>query len=519
VGVRAGDRYTGPSVLVGSSERVTHLDNNTAVSEQGHQAAGVTPGQILLGKYRIERVLGMGGMGVVVAATHVTLEERVAIKFLLPQALSNGEAVARFLREARAAVRIKSEHVARVTDVGQLENGAPYMIMEYLDGSDLGTLAQHRGALPIEEAVEYVLQACEAIAEAHALGIVHRDLKPANLFVVTRADGTPSVKVLDFGISKVTGMSSSGADLGMTKTTTIMGSPLYMSPEQMASSRDVDARTDIWALGAILYELLAGTVPFRADTITQLCVMILQQPAPSLRNVRPDAPEGLQQVITRCLDKDRTRRYTTVADFAHALAPFAPKRARLSIERVSRVIEGAGLGGSQPNLDDAMPPSSRVGTTGAAWGATGEKRGSGKVIGLVLALLLLGGAATAAVLVLKPHGPAPAPTVTTEPGATGAPNATVTPTATEAPKIEPVTPPAGTATATAPTASASAPASPTTTAVPVPAVAKGVFKGKGGKPQATAQPPAPPPPQPAPPPPAPPKPPPAKKVNLYDDRK
>ena len=493
-----------------------------AVSEHGHQAAGVEPGQILLGKYRIERVLGMGGMGVVVAATHVTLEERVAIKFLLPQALTNGEAVARFLREARAAVRIKSEHVARVTDVGQLENGAPYMIMEYLDGADLGTIAQRRGALPIEDGVEYVLQACEAIAEAHALGIIHRDLKPANLFLVTRADGTPSVKVLDFGISKVTGMGASGADLSMTKTTTVMGSPLYMSPEQMASSRDVDARTDIWALGAILYELLAGTVPFQADTITQLCVMILQQPAPSLRNVRPDAPEGLQLVITRCLDKDRTKRFGNVAEFAHALAPYAPRRARLSIERVSRVIEGAGLGGSQPNLDDSMPPSSRIGTTGAAWGASGvDKRGNGKVIGLVLGLLLLGGAAAAAVLTLRGHGDAQPPpqgppesAKPTAPAATTPPEPPAAPTVTPTPTAQAI--PAGPATSA--TAATTAPAS--TNAQPVSKGKTAVQTGKAGKGAgksgATAQTAAVAP-TPAPTPVTPPKP--AKKVNLYDDRK
>ncbi|HWO09489.1 MAG TPA: serine/threonine-protein kinase [Polyangiaceae bacterium] len=370
--------------------------------EHGHLAAGVHPGQILLGKYRIERVLGMGGMGVVVAATHVTLEERVAIKFLLPQALSNAEAVARFLREARAAVRIKSEHVARVTDVGQLETGAPYMIMEYLDGCDLGSLAVQRGALPIEDAVEYVLQACEALAEAHALGIIHRDLKPANLFVVRRADGTPSVKVLDFGISKLTGLSASGSDLGMTKTSTIMGSPLYMSPEQMASARDVDARTDVWALGAILYELLTGKVPFQADTITQLCAMILQQPPPALRNSRPDAPEALQAIIARCLEKDRNLRYANVAEFANALAPFAPRRARLSIERVSRVIATAGLGVSRPSLEEAIPSSGLGNQTNGAWGTSRVGgRGTGRAIGIALGLVALGGLAAAGTYVAR----------------------------------------------------------------------------------------------------------------------
>jgi serine/threonine-protein kinase len=491
-------------------------------SEHGHQAAGVEPGQILLGKYRIEKVLGMGGMGVVVAATHVTLEERVAIKFLLPQALTNGEAVARFLREARAAVRIKSEHVARVTDVGQLETGAPYMIMEYLDGADLGTVSQRRGAFAFDDAVECLLQACEAIAEAHALGIVHRDLKPANLFLVTRADGTPSVKVLDFGISKVTGMAASGSDLSMTKTTTVMGSPLYMSPEQMASSRDVDARTDIWALGAILYELLTGTVPFQADTITQLCVMILQQAPPSLRALRPDAPEGLERVILRCLEKDRTRRFATVAELAHALAPYAPRRARLSIERVSRVIESAGLGGSQPNLDESMPPSSRVEPgTGAPWAASGVTRKSnGLVIGLVVGLLVLAGGAGAAVALFRHDGdaktattPVPAEPPKTEgtPAAapSGAERAPEAPVATTEPAVLPL--PAETG------AAASASAAPTPVA-PVTAKAGGklALVGKAGK-AAPAKGPAVAPAAPAPAPAAPPK---AKKsANLYDDRK
>src|ERR1041384_776135 len=167
-------------------------------------------GDVLAGKFRIERVLGVGGMGMVVSAMHVHLEERVAIKFLLPEALGNAEAVARFGREARAAVKIKSEHVARVIDVGALENGAPYMVMELLRGHDLSQLLRDRGALPIATAVQYLLQACEALAEAHAIGIVHRDLKPANLFVTARADGTPCVKVLDFGISKVTNPTGSG---------------------------------------------------------------------------------------------------------------------------------------------------------------------------------------------------------------------------------------------------------------------------------------------------------------------
>src|SRR5580692_5366081 len=161
-------------------------------------SAGVREGDVLAGKYRVERVLGMGGMGVVVAAMHTELDRRVALKFLLPSALANAVAVGRFAQEARAVVRLKSEHVARVIDVGRLETGAPYIVMEYLEGTDLGVTIEQRGKLPVPEAVDYVLQACEAVAEAHALGIIHRDLKPRNLFVTLGVDGQPFVKVLDF---------------------------------------------------------------------------------------------------------------------------------------------------------------------------------------------------------------------------------------------------------------------------------------------------------------------------------
>jgi serine/threonine-protein kinase len=465
----------------------------------------------LLGKYRIERVLGVGGMGVVVAATHTTLEERVAIKFLLPEALRNPEAVQRFLREARAAVRIKSEHVARVTDVGTLETGAPYMIMEYLDGGDLGVLAQKRGAMPFELAVEYILQACEALAEAHGLGIIHRDLKPSNLFVVTRADGSPSVKVLDFGISKVTGMGASGSDLGMTKTTTIMGSPLYMSPEQMASSRDVDPRTDIWALGAILFELLTGRVPFQADTITQLCAMILQQQAEPLRNHRPDAPEGLQVVIARCLEKDRNRRYANVAELANALAPFAPRRARHSVERVSRVVQASGFHVSTHH-EEPLPSSNVPASTASPWSATGTtKKGAGLRVALVLGALVLAGGAAAAIALVKggassePVATAPADDKPELKAANAAPVPAPPPTEVT-PPVQPAPVAANTASATpvAPTPSAKAPSTQKKTSPPT-----STAKAK----------PAAPPPAPAAAAPAPAAKPPAKKADLYGDRK
>jgi serine/threonine-protein kinase len=303
----------------------------------------VVEGTMLGDKYRVERVLGRGGMGVVVAATHVELDQRVALKFLLPEAMESIEVVERFAREARAAVKIESEHVARVIDVGKLENGLPYMVMEYLHGRDLAAELDDHGKLTIENTLDYVLQACEAIAQAHALGIIHRDLKPANLFVTTRPDGTTCIKVLDFGISKVGLTGASPAEMSLTQTAAIMGSPTYMSPEQMRASRDVDPRADIWALGVILYELLTGQPPFVGGTMPELCASILKDAPEGIRGVRPDVPVALEAAILRCLEKNPAARFANVAELASALVDYAPKRARISAERTARVLRGAGI--------------------------------------------------------------------------------------------------------------------------------------------------------------------------------
>jgi eukaryotic-like serine/threonine-protein kinase len=315
-------------------------------------AAGVREGEILAGKYRVEKVLGVGGMGVVVAAHHVQLDEKVAVKFLLPAIAEHPDAVRRFLREARAAVKIKSEHVARVFDVGTLENGAPYFVMEHLEGGDLSAWLQQRGAMPVEQAVEFVIQACVAVADAHALGIVHRDLKPANLFCVRRSDGLLSIKVLDFGISKMT-TPADEAGLSMTSTGSKMGSPYYMSPEQMRSSKTVDAGTDIWALGVILYELMTGAVPFKGESITDLAVVVTTQDPRPPRELRPEIPLDLESAVLRCLRKQRQHRYRHVGELALAILPFGPKRAKGSVERISGIIQSAGLSASA--LD--VPPS------------------------------------------------------------------------------------------------------------------------------------------------------------------
>src|SRR5580698_7104571 len=244
-------------------------------------SAPVREGDLLAGKYRVERVLGAGGMGIVVAARHIELEQLVAIKFVRDEAIGSEDAVQRFLREARAAVKLKSEHVARVLDVGKLESGAPYMVMEYLEGSDLGKVLTDFGPSSLEAAADWVLQACEAVAEAHAAGIVHRDLKPENLFLARTVGGVMKIKVLDFGVSKA--MAGSNGDLlGLTRTRAMLGSPLYMAPEQMRSSRDVDARCDVWALGVVLFQMLTRRWPFEADTMPALCLKVVSEPPMSL---------------------------------------------------------------------------------------------------------------------------------------------------------------------------------------------------------------------------------------------
>ncbi len=338
----------------------------------GHKPAiGVEEGEILADKYRIERVLGTGGMGVVVAARHIELDERVAIKFLLPDTLDNPEVVARFAREARAAVRIKSEHVARIIDVGRLDSGAPYIIMEYLEGDDLATWLGRRGALPLSQALDFVLQACEAVAAAHALGIIHRDLKPANLFVVKLGHGRRHVKVLDFGISKVLAADASAPS--MTQTATMLGSPLYMPPEQMRSAKDVDTRSDIWALGVILHEFISGQPPFAGATMPEVMTQVLDARPPGLRTLVPSVPEALERVVLRCLEKDKTRRYADVGELARALAPFAPERCRAAAERISRILADAGEDSGDEGRGPAPLPALEwpfLGRTRNSWGGT-----------------------------------------------------------------------------------------------------------------------------------------------------
>lgn len=327
------------------------------------------PGDLLAGKYRIERMLAEGGMGILFEATHLQLEEPVAIKFLRPEiaASAETEAAQRFLREARSSIKIRSEHVVRILDVAELESGVPYIVMEMLTGEDLDQLLTKSGALQPSDAIDYVLQACEALAEAHQRGIVHRDLKPANLFLARRADGSPCIKLLDFGISKVS--APGGADLGITNTQAIMGSPRYMSPEQLRASKDVDARSDIWALGIVLYELLTGAPPFDGDTMTAVCAAILQdEPAP-MTAARPAIPSALEAVVFKAMAKDPARRFASVADLAVALHPFASASGQTSVSRVTGTMRQP----SSPSLGNTTEQTAHAPNAPAAVTAEGSQ--------------------------------------------------------------------------------------------------------------------------------------------------
>jgi serine/threonine protein kinase len=331
------------------------------------------PGELFEGKYRIVRVVGVGGMGVVLEAHHMHLDQRVAIKMLLPECAVDGYLVQRFVREGRAAVRIRSAHIARVQDVGTTREGLPFLVMEYLEGADLETILEQRGPLPIALAVDLLLQTGEALAHAHAQGIVHRDLKPQNLFLTASA-GKESAKLLDFGISKLP--AGSPTDLAMTKTRAALGTPLYMAPEQMRSAHDADARTDIWGLGTLLFAMLTGKTPFAGSTMPELCASILQDPAPRLCDLRTGVPAEIGDAVQRCLEKDPAMRFSSVLEIARIVARFGSSRAPALLASIEEAT-AAGAREAQATASTATEITESPLTapplharTGAAWGDT-----------------------------------------------------------------------------------------------------------------------------------------------------
>ena len=321
-------------------------------------------GEIIAGKFRVDSILGIGGMGMVVAATHLDLAQEVAIKLMLPHGMSNASAVARFMHEAQAVARMRGEHVCRVHDVGTRE-GIPYIVMERLIGQDLSQLLAQHGPLPLEDAVDCLMQVLDALAEAHGRGIVHRDLKPSNIFITTASDGSALVKLLDFGISKSSG--------GATRTGESMGTPAYMAPEQMASSKLVDARADLWAMGVIAYELVTGHNPFATDTLPGTVMRVMQFEPPPLAHV----PPGFAAAVMGCLARVPDARFASAAELADALAPFASPATSHLAHRISR---GGGRRGAGPTPNSGPQIAAIPTTLQAAAGAASRSASAASAV-------------------------------------------------------------------------------------------------------------------------------------------
>lgn len=348
----------------------------------------VAIGEVFANKYRVDKILGEGGMGVVVLAHHLELDQPVAIKFLLDDIAVQDEGAERFRREARAAAKIQSDHVVRVLDVGIMDGGVRYMVMEYLEGKDLAEELAEKRTFPVGVAAGFILEAIDAIARAHAVGIVHRDLKPANLFLARRADGSQRIKVLDFGISKSIG-TATAEEMSLTKTSAWIGSPLYMAPEQMQSARDVDHRADIWSLGAILYELISGRPPYLAESLPQLCNLLITTDPDHLLTHCPACPQGLAEAVMGCLVRDPTQRTQSVGELARGLAAYATTITGTGMGRaiMDRTEVQMSAPPSQLALGYSTGPTPVVSTgprpslgakTSAAWGATDDGSASDK---------------------------------------------------------------------------------------------------------------------------------------------
>ncbi len=358
-----------------------------------------------IGKYVVIKTLGRGGMGVVVAARHERFKEQVAIKLLHAKAAKDAIQRERFVREARAIVRIKSEHVVRVLDAGVEESsGAPFIVMEHLEGLDLGQMLTHHGALTVPMAVDCIIQICEAVGAAHALGIIHRDLKPSNFFLTKRADGSPLVKVLDFGISKA-GSEDGVPDPQLTETQAVFGSPTYMSPEQIRSSKNVDARSDVWSLGVALFELLTKKLPFVADNVAGLLASVVADPPFQLTQFAPSVPAELEAIVHACLAKDPNKRIASAFELAVRLKPFASPAGALLATRMDRMARGDAQSLTPPpplaasTLNASYPPPGSMpsipppafGTTETDLSATGPAellahRNTARRMGIFLAL-------------------------------------------------------------------------------------------------------------------------------------
>lgn len=303
-------------MLAGSATPVEGVRSVASVVEAVHGADRIEP---FPERYRVDGVIAEGGMATVHRGWHKWLDQPVAIKMLRPEYIGNSEVNERFLQEARAMASLRSRHIARVMDFGTTPTGAPYMIMEYLKGHDLQCVLSETGPLPVPRAVAIAKQVSAALVEAHAHGLIHRDLKPANLFL-TQEYGRELVKVIDFGISKAIDKSTKR----WTLSKDYLGSPQYMSPEQIMSAASVDERTDIWSLGIVLYEMLTGAAPFSATTLPALCAAISKD-SPRLPET---VPREVASVVLRCLAKSPSNRYQSMRELGAALGSlFEPSTA------------------------------------------------------------------------------------------------------------------------------------------------------------------------------------------------
>jgi serine/threonine-protein kinase len=393
-------------------------------------------GLLLLGRYRIVRKLGEGGMGAVYEGHHELIGKRIAIKCLHPQFVSNREVVERFYREANAATAVGNEHIIEVTDLGTFDDGAPFIVMEYLDGIEFAKLIQKEGALSIARLVHIVTQVCSALSAAHARGIVHRDMKPENIYLVRRGDDVDFVKVLDFGISKVR-ESNDALGAGLTKTGAAMGTPYYMSPEQAQAARDLDHRADIYAVGVIMYEALTGHLPFDADSYPALLLKIMsERPAP-LRVFRNDVPDSMEQIVLKAMARDRAERFQTIESLAAALHPF---RTMNTLPPGSTVPRSAATASPQttPFVSTSHVPA--VPSTDPPATIPGGKKHMGLLVTAAGAVLLIGvvaglmrpGAAPA------PDASVPAVVAVAQPAAAPSPAVMIQPQAVPAPAPQPI---------------------------------------------------------------------------------